>query len=80
MWCCVTDLLLLRLWCFDVRGAHTQGKLRTVYVESWARVKKLSLSGVLLERVVDRFVVQWPQLAEGGKGRRRRREYLGVLV
>ncbi|KAK3714209.1 UDP-N-acetylglucosamine transferase subunit [Vermiconidia calcicola] len=64
--------VLLRF--FDVRGCHSPGKMRTVYVESWARVKKLSLSGMLLETVVDRFLVQWEQL-EGG-----RREYLGVLV
>lgn len=67
--------VLLRF--FNVRGCNSRGKMRTVYVESWARVKKLSLSGMLLERVVDRFLVQWPQLAEGGVGRR---EYLGVLV
>lgn len=53
---------------------ESEGKMRTVYVESWARVKRLSLSGKLLEWVVDRFLVQWPQL-EGGK-----REYVGVLV
>lgn len=56
------------------KGCESLGKMRTVYVESWARVKKLSLSGRLLERVVDRFLVQWPQLA-GGK-----REFGGVLV
>lgn len=67
--------ILLRF--FDVGGCNTRGKMRTVYVESWARVKRLSLSGRLLLRVIDRFLVQWPQLEEstGGKG-----EYLGVLV
>lgn len=66
--------VLLRL--FDVRGAHARGSMRTVYVESWARVKKLSLSGTLLSHVVDRFLVQWPQLVRpGGKA-----EYIGVLV
>jgi beta-1,4-N-acetylglucosaminyltransferase len=64
--------VLLRL--LDWKGCETQGRMRTVYVESWARVKRLSLSGKLLERVVDRFLVQWPQL-EGG-----RREFGGVLV
>jgi beta-1,4-N-acetylglucosaminyltransferase len=64
--------VLLRL-C-NWKGCETQGRMRTVYVESWARVKRLSLSGKLLERVVDRFLVQWPQL-EGGK-----REFGGVLV
>jgi beta-1,4-N-acetylglucosaminyltransferase len=61
---------------FDVGGCHSRGKMRTIYVESWARVKKLSLSGTFLLRVVDRFLVQWPQLAKpGGKA-----EYIGVLV
>lgn len=61
---------------FDVGGCHTKGKMRTVYVESWARVRRLSLSGRLLCRVVDRFLVQWEQLdGVGGRG-----EYLGVLV
>ncbi|KAF2085947.1 glycosyltransferase family 1 protein, partial [Saccharata proteae CBS 121410] len=67
--------LLLRF--FDVRGANSSGRMRSVYIESWARVKKLSLSGRLVVRVVDRFVVQWEGLVErtGGRG-----EFLGVLV
>jgi len=61
---------------FNVQQSDTQGKMRTIYVESWARVKRLSLSGKLLVRVVDRFVVQWPSLeGMGGRG-----EYLGILV
>ncbi|KAK5689012.1 UDP-N-acetylglucosamine transferase subunit [Elasticomyces elasticus] len=67
--------VLLRF--FDVRGCSTRGKMRTIYVESWARVKRLSLSGKLLCRVVDRFLVQWPQLAKEAVGRV---EYRGVLV
>lgn len=66
--------LVLRF--FDVRKADSGGKMRTVYVESWARVKKLSLSGRLLSLVVDRVLVQWVQL-EGVQGRG---EFLGVLV
>lgn len=66
--------LLLRF--FNVRGCNERGKMRTIYIESWARVKKLSLSGKLLSGLVDRFVVQWPHLLE----RSRRGEYLGVLV
>lgn len=55
----------------------TRGSMRTIYVESWARVTRLSLSGKILVRVVDRFLVQWKSLlpATGGKG-----QYLGVLV
>ncbi|KAH9858815.1 oligosaccharide biosynthesis protein Alg14 like-domain-containing protein [Lenzites betulinus] len=40
--------------------------LRLIYVESFARVRRLSLSGKLLRRLVDRFVVQWPDLAKDG--------------
>jgi beta-1,4-N-acetylglucosaminyltransferase len=80
----VFTAVLLRF--FNVRGCHSKGKMRVVYVESWARVKKLSLSGMLLEGVVERFLMQWPQLVEEGKQKKswwsggRRREYLGVLV
>ncbi|KAI0699553.1 glycosyltransferase family 1 protein [Cytidiella melzeri] len=38
---------------------------KLVYVESFARVRRLSLSGKLLRHFVDRFVVQWPELAAG---------------
>ena len=35
---------------------------KVIYIESFARVRRLSLSGLLLHRIVDQFVVQWPQL------------------
>lgn len=57
-------------------GRGGTGAMRTIYVESWARVKSLSLSGKILVRVVDRFLVQW----EGLKGVGGRGEYVGVLV
>ncbi|GAB7346575.1 hypothetical protein MBLNU457_5764t1 [Dothideomycetes sp. NU457] len=66
--------LLVRF--IDMWHMDAQRKMRTVYVESWARVKKLSLSGRLLCWVADRVLVQWPQL-DGVQGRG---EYLGVLV
>lgn len=66
--------LILRF--FDWRGANNRGKCRTVYVESFARVKTLSLSGKLLLRIVDRFLVQWEEL-EGAGGRA---EFRGMLV
>jgi len=47
-----------------------------IYVESFARVKSLSLSGKLLRFLVDRFVVQWPTILEDGK----RGEHRGWLV
>ncbi|KAI9801296.1 MAG: UDP-N-acetylglucosamine transferase subunit [Piccolia ochrophora] len=70
--CVVLACLLLRF--VGMRG--TKWKMRTMYVESWARVKGLSLSGKILLRCVDRFLVQWPQL----KGVGGRAEYLGILV
>ncbi|KAH7927148.1 glycosyltransferase family 1 protein [Leucogyrophana mollusca] len=39
---------------------------RVIYVESFARVRSLSLSGKLLHHIVDRFVVQWPDLVQRG--------------
>lgn len=49
---------------------------RLIYVESLARVNRLSLSGLILLPFCDRFLVQWPQLAE----RYPRAEYHGILV
>ncbi|KAJ6499240.1 glycosyltransferase family 1 protein [Mycena sanguinolenta] len=49
---------------------------RVMYIESFARVKSLSLSGKLLYPFVDRFIVQWPQLKEKAKGA----EFHGLLV
>jgi beta-1,4-N-acetylglucosaminyltransferase len=51
--------LILRFCDFSGSGA---GRTRIVYVESLARVRKLSLSGRLLVRIVDRFLVQWREL------------------
>jgi beta-1,4-N-acetylglucosaminyltransferase len=61
--------------------ASSVSKLRTIYVESWARVSTLSISGVLLLPLADRFLVQWPAQA----GRRawwgmKRTQYAGWLV
>ena len=58
-----------------VRG--TSGKMRSIYIESWARVKGLSLSGRILVATgaVDRVLVQWEGLAGTGRG-----EFRGCLV
>ncbi len=69
-------LASLMLRFVNWRGANGRAKCRTVYVESFARVKTLSLSGKLLLRIVDRFLVQWEEL-EGAGGRA---EFCGVLV
>ncbi|CAE6397301.1 unnamed protein product, partial [Rhizoctonia solani] len=37
---------------------------RVVYIESFARVSSLSLSGKLVRPLADRFLVQWPSLAQ----------------
>lgn len=66
--------VLLRFTQF--RGANKPENLRTIYIESWARVKKLSLTGVLLSRIVDRLLVQWEAL-DGVAGRG---EFRGVLI
>lgn len=65
--------LFLRFFAFS----GTSGKMRSIYVESWARVKGLSLSGKILVTLgaVDRVLVQWEGLAEKGKG-----EFRGCLV
>ncbi|XP_039958739.1 UDP-N-acetylglucosamine transferase subunit ALG14 homolog [Bactrocera neohumeralis] len=39
-------------------------KTKIVFVESWCRVRTLSLSGKLLRPFLDLLVVQWPALAE----------------
>jgi beta-1,4-N-acetylglucosaminyltransferase len=59
-------------------------KMKTIYVESWARVKTLSLSGKVLlwMGVCDKFIVQWEELAKkiNGNGMRRKVEWKGFLV
>ncbi|KAL2808728.1 glycosyltransferase family protein [Aspergillus granulosus] len=56
-------------------------RLRTVFVESWARVTTLSMSGKILLPFADRFLVQWPAL-EGRKAwwGAKKAEYAGFLV
>ncbi|KZO92794.1 glycosyltransferase family 1 protein [Calocera viscosa TUFC12733] len=70
------DLLLLNGpgTCVTVLAAVYVSKFlglpapRTVYVESFARVRSLSLSGKLVRPFVDRFVVQWPEALGDGRG------------
>lgn len=65
-------------------GVAPVWKMKVIYVESWARVKTLSLSGrVLLHMgVCDRFLVQWEALANkiNGNGSRNKVEWYGFLV
>lgn len=90
--CVILAAKLLRLchW-LEVRFLRRSGaageqdpptfQLRTIFVESWARVTTLSLSGKLLLPFVDRFLVQWPAL-KGKQAWRgmRKTEYVGALV
>jgi len=39
-------------------------KIKTIYLESITRIEHLSLSGKLVYRVADHFLVQWPELAD----------------
>ena len=59
-------------------------KMKIIYVESWARVKTLSLSGkyLLRMRVCDRFIVQWEELANkiNGNGARKKVEWIGGFL
>ena len=38
-------------------------KIKVIYVESYTRLKDLSLSGKIIYPLADLFVVQWKQLA-----------------
>ncbi|KAI9923667.1 hypothetical protein ASPWEDRAFT_50163 [Aspergillus wentii DTO 134E9] len=88
--CIILAAKLLRL-CHFLIGNTTpktgQGstpldfQLRTIFVESWARVTTLSLSGKILLPFADRFLVQWPAL-EGKRAWKgmRKTEYVGALV
>ncbi|PCH05090.1 Hypothetical protein PENO1_024250 [Penicillium occitanis (nom. inval.)] len=62
-------------------NSATTSPLRTVFIESWARVTTLSLSGKILLPFVDRFLVQWPNL-EGKQAWRgmRKAEYVGTII
>ena len=78
-----TILIAACIFCRFLALPGSRRAMRCVYVESWARVKKLSLSGYLLWRsgACDRMLVQWPDLLLDARGRRRKGlEYHGVLV
>lgn len=71
----------IRRWTSGRNSVPEPYLLRTIYVESWARIKTLSVSGTLLLPLVDKFLVQWPDLA----GRRawwgmKKTEYVGWAV
>ncbi|ETN62116.1 UDP-N-acetylglucosamine transferase subunit ALG14 [Anopheles darlingi] len=49
---------------FLARLLFLNTKCRIVFIESFCRVRSLSLSGRILLFIVDMFVVQWPELAQ----------------
>jgi beta-1,4-N-acetylglucosaminyltransferase len=65
-------------------GLVPLSKMKTIYVESWARVQTLSLSGKILlwTGICDRFLVQWEALAIkiNGSSARKKVEWVGFLV
>lgn len=65
-------------------GVAPVWKMKSIYVESFARIHTLSLSGKVLlwTGVCDAFLVQWEGLAKtiNGKGSRKRVDYKGALV
>jgi beta-1,4-N-acetylglucosaminyltransferase len=85
--CMILAAKFIRFFIYCFRWASGRGskpeiaRLRTVYVESWARVRTLSVSGRILLPIADRFLVQWLPLA----GRRawwgmKESEYCGWVV
>ena len=65
---------------FNLPG--TSEALRCVYVESWARLHQLSLTGRLLRLsgLCERFLVQWPDLEIRNRRGKQLGEYVGPLV
>lgn len=65
-------------------GAAPVWKMKSVYIESFARIHTLSLSGKILLRMgaCDVFLVQWLGLAKSinGKATREKVAYEGILV
>lgn len=50
--------------------------IKTIYVESLARIKELSLTGRLIYPVASEFIVQWPEL----ENKRRKARFEGQLL
>ena len=54
---------------------------KILYIESFARTRKLSLTGRIMTFLSDRFLVQWPKLAsKQGEYYGKQREYHGILL
>jgi len=64
--------IILRFLDFGCLRGHE--RTRIIYVESFARIRSLSLSAKCVSWCVDRLLVQWEELAGG------RAEYAGLLA
>lgn len=77
-------IVVFAAYILKLLGFAPASKMKIIYVESWARVKTLSLSGKILLSlgICDRFLVQWEALAKAvnGTGARRKVEWAGFLV
>lgn len=78
-------IFILAAFSLRFLGVAPVSSMKIIYVESWARVATLSLSGKILLRlgICDRFIVQWEKLANklnGEGGGRNRVEWYGFLV
>lgn len=74
--------VMLVLACLTIRVSHVPlhykqsnpeqcskvHKCRVIFIESFARVKSLSLSGKILLHLADRFLVMWPDLQDKHTG------------
>ncbi|KAI9270165.1 oligosaccharide biosynthesis protein Alg14 like-domain-containing protein [Helicostylum pulchrum] len=65
--------VLIKAWPDLIFGIK---KIEMIYIESFARVDSLSLTGKLLYLFMDRFLVQWPELDH----LLNKAEYFGILV
>ena len=66
---------------FSIAGKVAVPSVKIVYVESFARVTTLSLTGKLMQFIASKFYVQWPQLkAPKGLFKAERRYGRGPLV
>lgn len=78
------DFILFQNALYEDPGIPRREKrkryLRTIFIESWARVTTLSLSGKLVLPLVDRFLVQWQSLEGVSSWNGKKTEYVGPLL
>lgn len=63
--------------CYSAFLLHLLGikESRIIFIESFCRVKKLSVSGLLIYPIADKFIVQWPNLSR----KYSKAEYIGKI-